>query len=92
MTDDNKNFVIIALTSAVISGALNRAKLRESYRKLLNRHMEDVNDYNELADRHNDLIEEYHKTVKRGEYLARIIDENEIEIDEFDAIVLNDPM
>lgn len=61
-------------------------------RKYLKRHIEDVNDYNNLVDRHNVLQELLAQELQRSSYLASMLDEHEIDLDEFDIIAITNPI
>jgi hypothetical protein len=73
-----KTLVALAAADLIRVGRINRKRFKRNLEKL------------EQANATNELLQDLLKTsMRRTEYLARMLDENDVPITEFDAIVYN---
>lgn len=73
-----KTLVALAAADLIRVGRINRKRFQRNLEKL------------EQANANNEMLQEALLTsMKQTEYLARMLDENDVQITEFDAIVYN---
>lgn len=81
----------LALVTALACDVIVARRNARRHAKLMKLYVDNIADYNQLATKYNEVLKFWQEDDARIDYLLHVLDVNEVEVDEFDKIVMNDP-